>query len=100
MKKKMIYIFTIVCVFITCLGIGQRETSSSIRYHQHLHEDIDDLPIINIDTNGQKIPGSPIPSNSGNYELSEDGNETIVASLEVKGQDSINSKITLRYRGN
>lgn len=100
MKKKMIYIFTIVCVFITCLGIGQRETSSSIRYHQHLHEDIDDLPIINIDTNGQKIPGAPIFSKSDVYELSEDGKETIVASLKVKGQNNVKSKITLRYRGN
>lgn len=100
MKKKLIYIFTISCVFLTCLSIGRIDISKDRRYHQHLKEDIADLPVIDIDTKGQKIPGTPLSLDNQGYELSEDGNETIIASIKIKGQNKLRLQTTIRYRGN
>ena len=100
MKKKLIYIFTISCVFLTCLSIGRIDIAKDRRYHQHLKEDIADLPVIDIDTKGQKIPGTPLSLDNQGYELSEDGNETIIASIKIKGQNKLRLQTTIRYRGN
>lgn len=124
MKSKLIYFLSISLVFSICIVANSYSTYKKVRVHQHQitpamtdeQEDNDSfrthLPIIKINTNNQKIPGSPIviPGEQTRYELAEDGTTDIVASLEVidnKGKindlnstPSIQSDAKIHYRGN
>ncbi len=101
-------------------------TDNGKRYHEHMeaeeksvctHTDkkiCSHLPIIKIDTNGQKMPGEPILVARGGktleYTMSETGEETIVSKLSIvdnkdknnheEDTPQISSDIRIRIRGN
>lgn len=119
MKNKLIYTSTIIIVIVLAVGLQRYEVrTKQDRTHQHLESNwkavklgeneelYTHLPIIMIDTKGQKVPGTP----SGRFETSEDGQTEITTSLSVidlqKGKNSINDSpnietlAKIRYRGN
>ena len=101
MKSKIIYILTIVCVLIASVTFYSIDISSH-RIHQHLDErwqpsEDDDtathLPIISIQTNGQKIPGSRIIQEDGTAytELSDSMSESVITDFTlIDGQNGKN----------
>lgn len=122
MKDKLIFASITIVVLVLTFGLQQYEVrTKQDRTHQHLEsnwqgtniEDSEEpythLPIIMIDTRGQRIPGAPLGGGLGT-ETSEDGKTEITSSLSVidlqKGRNSIEDKPTLeslaniRYRGN
>lgn len=125
MKSKLIYILTICCIFIACLTLYKFDFKVEIsRIHQHKENKWEDneessedvfqshLPIVKIDTNGQKIPGRPISKEDGVIisETAENGENTIPAYFSItdgqsgnnqlNDQESVKSKSLIRYRGN
>ena len=110
------------CLLVVCFGMYQFNVKShQHRVHQHLaeewqsqetQEETTHLPIIRLDTGGQKIPGSPIVEPDGNviFETAENGEKTITASFSmIDGQKGANmpedspqvtSEAQIRYRGN
>ncbi|MBU3803657.1 MAG: CotH kinase family protein [Candidatus Cellulosilyticum pullistercoris] len=124
MKSKLIYFLSISLIFSICIIAESYSTDKRVRIHQHqitpamVEEQGNDdsfrthLPIIKINTNNQKIPGTPIinGSTTTKYELAEDGTSDIVVSFEVidnKGMtNDLNSTPTIQtdakihYRGN
>lgn len=122
MKTKIIYILTIVCIVIASLGFYSINPSSQ-RIHQHLdgrwHPSSQNsdtfathLPIIQIETHDQKIPGTPIKKEDGVIisELSDENTETITVDFSmIDHQDGLNqlndsktveTDANIRYRGN
>lgn len=122
MKTKIIYILTIVCIIIASLGFYSINPSSQ-RIHQHLDDRwhpssqnsdtfATHLPIIQIETHDQKIPGTPIVKEDGTviYELSDENTETITVDFSmIDHQDGLNqlndsktveTDANIRYRGN
>lgn len=122
MKTKIIYILTIVCIIIASLGFYSISPSSQ-RIHQHLDDRwhpssqnsdtfATHLPIIQIETHDQKIPGTPIVKEDGTviYELSDENTETITVDFSmIDHQDGLNqlndsktveTDANIRYRGN
>lgn len=121
-----------VAIILVCMALifnFAENNTKVVRYHQHLEEpsaeEIDDvtsgnkkdlkthLPIIQIDTNGQKIPGNVIKNKDGDtigYEKGNNGEEEILA--QITTSDTVGSWHTLndkpdlkasamiRYRGN
>lgn len=125
MKNKIIYIVTIFCIIFFCFLLYKFDFEIKIsRIHQHkesewennenLNEDIfgSNLPIVKINTNGQKIPGTPISKEDGVIisETSENGEDTIIASFSIIDGQSGNNKLydeetvisesLIHYRGN
>ncbi len=125
MKSKLIYILTICFIFIACLTLYKFDSKVEIsRIHQHKENKWEDneessedvfqshLPIVKIDTNGQKIPGTPISKEDGVIisETAENGEDTITAYFSItdgqsgnnqlNDQESVKSKSLIRYRGN
>ncbi len=124
MKSKFIYTITILFTLGICMGLYKLNLENRpVRIHQHLEEQWQSgkveetdilqthLPIINIDTKGQKVPGTPIKNGETfEYETAIDGSSTITASFFVidgqKGSNSVADKPTLNslaqinYRGN
>lgn len=125
MKSKLIYILTICFIFIACLTLYKFDSKVEIsRIHQHKENKWEDneessedvfqshLPIVKIDTNGQKIPGTPISKEDGVIisETAENGEDTITAHFSItdgqsgnnqlNDQESVKSKSLIRYRGN
>ncbi|MFB1052171.1 CotH kinase family protein [Paraliobacillus sp. JSM ZJ581] len=84
------------------------------RYHQHQQVDTKintainfskiktHLPVINIKTNGQQIPGSPVKNKKYKYQLSEKGETEIRTSFSLyQGEDApLTLSAMLHYRGN
>lgn len=122
MKTKIIYILTIVCIVIASLGFYSINPSSQ-RIHQHLDDRwhpssqnsdtfATHLPIIQIETHDQKIPGTPIKKEDGVIisELSDENTETITVDFSmIDHQDDLNqlndsktveTDANIRYRGN
>ena len=124
MKSKLIYFLSISLIFLICILADSHLEGKKNRIHQHQitptmteQQGSDDsfrthLPIIKINTNNQKIPGSPIIHGGTvtGYELAEDGTSDIVVSFEVidnKGiindlnsTPSIQTDAKIHYRGN
>ncbi|WP_017415372.1 CotH kinase family protein [Clostridium tunisiense] len=125
MKSKLIYTITMVFIIGICVGLYQLNgESKSIRVHQHREKQWQatndekseefktHLPIVNINTGGQKVPGTPIVENGETvgYETAADELPRITASFSVidqqKGANNITDKPTLSslaeisYRGN
>ena len=125
MKSRLIYILTICFIFIVCLTLYKFDFEvETSRIHQHkenkwkdnedLSEDVfqSHLPIVKIDTNGQKIPGTPISKEDGVIisETAENGENKIAAYFSItdgqsgnnqlNDQESVKSKSLIRYRGN
>lgn len=125
MKSKLIYILTICFIFIACLTLYKFDFEVEIsRIHQHKENEWEDneessedvfqshLPIVKIDTNGQKIPGTRILTEDGVKisETAENGENRITAYFSItdgqsgnnqlNDQESVKSKSLIRYRGN
>ena len=120
MKSKIIYILTIVCVLIASVTFYSIDISSH-RIHQHLDErwqpsEDDDtathLPIVSIQTNGQKIPGSRIIQEDGTAytELSDSMSESVITDFtlideqngknHISDEASVKSLADIHIRGN
>lgn len=104
-QKSTAYMLLAVVLVLTASAVfGYFDTGSGAkRYHQHTaqpseaelgvcaepHEDgvlCTHLPIIRIDTGGQKIPGAPIADEKGvktGYETAQDGSTEIKVSLDT-----------------
>ncbi len=125
MKSKIIYMITAVAILGLSIGMHKLDIEGDRnRVHQHLESGWQEssvqnnnkfqshLPIIKIDTLGQKVPGTPVSGTEGtwDYETTESGDTNITASLSVvdlqKGSNSPEDKPTIkslaqiRYRGN
>lgn len=112
-------------MIVICIGLYQFDINiKTARVHQHqeiewqvsnteVNKEFEThLPIIKIDTAGQKIPGAPIVKDGDrqSYETTADGQATITSSFSVvdlqKGRNNINDEATLSslakisYRGN
>lgn len=125
MKSKLIYIMTIVSMIGLCIGLYHFNIENkTVRVHQHREIEWQatkaeenggfqtHIPIIKIETGGQKVPGTPISGDGEGvtYETAANGETTIRASFSVidlqKGANSITDKPTLSslaqisHRGN
>ncbi len=122
MRKRWLYVLTAVGVLLVSLGLNQMETDSRAgRIHQHRQaqwqppqtaaEDSTHLPIVRIDTGGQKVPGAPLAHSGGTtFETTENGEETLTVSFDlIDGQrgdnrpsdpPAVSSQAQIRYRGN
>ena len=122
MKNRTKYLITALIILATSVGLNQLEVETKeVRTHQHLENNWQPsnvengksfqthLPILSIDTSGQKVPGTPLGEELGN-EMTEDGEKEITVSVSVidlqKGNNSLDDKPTMeslakiRYRGN
>lgn len=115
MKHKILFVLVILLLVGVSIVLAVIDTDDAYyRYHQHEEistesqtkldfTDIDThLPVIRIDTKGQKIPGTAINNSEFIYELSEQGLPTIKAGLTLYGDDKEPKEqaVTLNYRGN
>lgn len=124
MKKKIIYISIIPLVILAAFMATAFFQNKNFRYHQHREDKnvsvcehgeevfCTHLPIINISTNGQKIPGEAILDAEKKvigYETSENGESTIVTDVSIIDQEGNNHQYDnpvveenamIRYRGN
>lgn len=121
MKHKVIFIVVLLFTLLASFVFAYIDNHTSlVRYHQHqqitaqdFEDDTTKLPIIKIDTNGEKIPGNPIIDNTGltiGYELGNNGEKMIQAGISVIDHDTggnhvldtatFQSNIQVRYRGN
>ncbi len=131
MKNKLIYLLAAVSLLLVSLVfLWLGKGTQTFRYHQHLEQPSEadlgpctlcdgntvlctHLPIIRIDTGGQKIPGGAILDETHNvtaYELGDNGEEMILAALstvDTEGQwhhaddpSSQQASAMIRYRGN
>lgn len=106
MKNKLIYCLVIVDLLLVGFYFNQpKEVDKTNRIHQHQENKVD-IPIIEIDTNGQEIPGAPTWSYKENGQIMIDHDHvdeegTVICDfLMLDEGNSVDSKITLRYRGN
>lgn len=127
-KSKLVYLLSIVCILVICVGLQNiKLKKNAARVHQHrqvqaqsdqldatasnAEEGGTHLPIVKIDTDGQKVPGTPIPGTDGKlFEKTADGEESILVSFELidgkKGENyatnspAVSSQARIHYRGN
>lgn len=122
MKNRTKYLMTALIVLIISIALNSIDVETKQeRVHQHLEENWQaskkesnkgfqtHLPILMINTSGQKVPGTPLGGDLGN-EMAEDGDKDIRVSMAVidlqKGNNSLEDAPTLeslakiRYRGN
>lgn len=119
MKYKVIFIGVLLLTLGASFVFAYLENHTSlVRYHQHQHissQDFDDttkLPIVKINTNGEKIPGSIFINEQGveEYEMSSTGDKMIQAAMSVTDHETGGNKVSddatfqsaiqVRYRGN
>lgn len=131
MKHRVIYLLSIVVIIALSIGFVQASPENNmVRYHQHLEQpgeaDLGEcqvchgtsrlcthLPIIKIETGGQKIPGEKILDENDNllgYETGNNREELIRVSVStIEGEDkwhhaddplSLTATAMFRYRGN
>lgn len=131
MKSRILFIITAICVMAAALLFrGLEQEIEPNRYHQHLEQPSEEalgpcdvcggtaslcthLPIICIETGGQKIPGAAILDNEYNvtgYELGLNGEEEILATVmtmdaeeswhHLEDTPTHSSMANIRYRGN
>lgn len=125
MKSKLIYIITVVCMIGICIGIYKFNINNKrVRVHQHRETEWQavetegngefqtHLPIIRINTGGQKVPGTLITKGGKivGYETAVNGETEITATFSLidlkKGVNHTTDNLTLsslakiNYRGN
>lgn len=131
MKNKLLYLGTALAVLAGALGFTRLDQGTQApRYHQHLEQpseaELGDcavcggaaelcthLPIIQIETGGQKIPGAAILDENLTavaYETGEHGEEEIEAVVSTVEEEGVwhhaddpaahSSSALIRYRGN
>lgn len=127
-KSKCVYILVMTGILLaTGLIMGVDSQRDVVRVHQHQEQPSEEelgvcqrageefcthLPIVMIDTGGQKIPGRPVEDAEGNltgYEKTEDGEEEILVTLKtverkgvwhhVSDAADLTEKALLRVRG-
>lgn len=123
MKSKIIYLLTIICVLLASISFYKFDHKNK-RIHQHLdsrwqkniskNNDVfqTHLPIISLDTDGQKIPGTPIITNDDIpvYETGNNGETAVKAAFTIIDEQtgcnklsdkaSVKSNSLIHYRGN
>lgn len=117
-------------LLLSGIFMNMGEGTKAVRYHQHMEQPDESqlgkcslehgseelcthLPIISIETGGQKIPGTPIVLEDGisvGYETSEEGSEEILTSFSVideagvwhhmTDKPSVEASAFFRIRGN
>lgn len=126
MKNKLILLAAAVCILLCSLVFYQVEnTGSWSRVHQHITAAqqeqatqtgaglVTHLPIVELQTDGQNIPGGVLLDGDGEklgYELSETGEKTITASFFLRNEGTgrntlatepyLRTLAQIRYRGN
>ena len=107
-RSSCIYLITILLVMAAAAAFVLLDGDDDIiRYHQHLEQPdaaalgtcpvcggkeslCTHLPLLSINTGGQKIPGSPIRDDTGattGYETSADGAEEILVSIDIRDRE-------------
>ncbi|HBT19693.1 MAG TPA: spore coat protein CotH [Clostridiaceae bacterium] len=116
MKYKIIMVALVLLIVSASIALYYvDEGRFEERFHQHLSYPSEKefryrtagfqthLPVFSIDTNDQRIPGTPIPGQDLVYELAEDGTTDILADMSVV-YDHLDENKTfiarVRYRGN
>jgi hypothetical protein len=124
-KPKIQYAVVIVMMFLICIVAALLPTDKTAkRIHQHLENQTSSviypedktgshLPIISIETGGQRIPGEPILDEFGHtleYRLGNNGESMIIVGIniidsessynELSDKSAISGKAFLRIRGN
>lgn len=120
MKHKVIFIVVLLLTLLASFVFAYVENRTSlVRYHQHqqiasqdFEDDTTKLPIIKIDTNGEKIPGNAIIGEKGitiGFEMSDSGTKMIEAGISIIDHESKGNKVSdditfqsaaqIRYRG-
>lgn len=100
-RNKILYLCTMLAVPVVMLGFTLLSRQRDVpRYHQHLEQPSEadlgpceveadfctHLPILQIDTGGQTIPGAAIVNQAGRtvgYETTEDGADEILARVSI-----------------
>lgn len=115
MKHKVVFMLVILLLISIALVIAvMDEDDFQHRYHQHEEVSTTDktsldfseiethLPVIRIETNGQKVPGSPIRVGGIRNELSESGDIFIETdfTLYEKDEKPLKETVAINYRGN
>ncbi|HPF20035.1 MAG TPA: CotH kinase family protein [Syntrophomonas sp.] len=124
MKPKIILMAAVMIMILTTTFITVMPKSDQRRVHQHREDTVQKcvhqnevfcthLPIVNISTGGQKIPGEPILNELGNtiaLETGDNGETMIIAEISVIDNARANNHIGdtkavdasawLRIRGN
>ena len=128
MKRKIVVVICII--LLICISTISNFLFSPqekiIRYEQHLQalrmpdsgsvengDLVSHLPLINITTNGQKIPGRPVANENGEtlyHETGDNGEEEIIVEINIydneqaqnsiKNEETIKSNAFFRIRGN
>ena len=112
-RTVFILMIPLLILFLLLLPlIDQNELKKRTHQHKEMStntytaldfSDIDThLPVINIDTDGQMVPGESIEEVKGSYEVTEDGESEIKASIQLyEGQSSPQEmNAMIHYRGN
>lgn len=132
MKSRILFVLTALCVVAVALTFASVDPATPYaRYHQHLEQPSAEkiglcvqcsgeadlcthLPLICIETGGQKIPGAAILNDEHNatigYETGDHGETEIIADISIidtanvmhhaDDTPSVVSQTLLRYRGN
>lgn len=123
MKNKLFFSAAAVLVLLFAAVMYRVEDGTeAVRFHQHLSSPqaqsgeagtfTTHLPIVEIDTQGQAVPGRPLTANGkfAGYEMSATGEKTIDVHMTLKdgGQGrntlmdaaQVDTKAKIRYRGN
>lgn len=116
MKAKIIFILMILAIVIAVILFKLFDKGEFYnRYHQHKEVSTSTftklnfsniethLPVININTNNQKVPGTPIKIDENNYtyELTDNGESEIVSSITLYEKEKSPLELTalIHYRG-
>ena len=112
----LIFILMTVTILVVSTTFYMMEmTDFNQRFHQHSEYTQEEmvnleaygikshLPIIEIDTDGQMIPGNPVKDQVNVYEVTSDGENSVLADLKLYFHTEENNKnynVRVRYRGN
>ena len=124
MKNKVYALLSILSMVIIVAFANTLQAREKVeRYHQHqeaspkassIHTNVfsSHLPIVSINTEGEKVPGAPLLNEFGKrigYELSDSGEKMIDVEIDIFDQQehentlldeaTLHSKATLRIRG-
>ena len=125
-KYKVYGILACIAVILCSFLAVYAKSGDTRRYHQHIEAEKKEpctdhgedtfcthLPLVQIDTGGEEIPGKPIFNKYGrslSYTVSKKGEEDIIAEMKVTDHEtennhisdapSVESKIRIHVRGN
>lgn len=124
MKNKLLYLgCAVLILLLAVIGVRAETDSGKLRVHQHLSSPkagtdqqsgktfITHLPIVEVETGGQRIPGRVLEDGEKRvYETGENGEKVITVHFclrdagqgqnTLQTQPAISTSATFRYRGN